>query len=289
MDADVEVEFFPLQFEEKDTHRSEASEAKQFGDPGLRLLGFKPSNLLKDHHRIFHAYFVYPNEKGVRGSAVFLSALISSLLDRKLMAICSYVARKNSEPMMVALLPQAELEEEGEQIRPPGFVMIRLPWAEEIRQLSFPIPDGFPAEMPDELKAAAVAVVNSLRLDNFAPGCAENPKLQRHYAAIQAGGVANLTLKTDSLSGPQSGLHFEAVFDLESDIPDPERSLVASTSLRPEETADVLQPDAATLEKKKPIIAAWKEARVQHTGGEQLILVLSQHLILIVGPGYNRL
>lgn len=36
-------------------------------------------------------------------------------------------------------------------------------------------------------EAAAVAVVNSLRLDNFAPGCAENPKLQRHYAAIQAG------------------------------------------------------------------------------------------------------
>ena len=31
---------------------------------------------------------------------------------------------------------QAEVEEEGEQLRPPGFVMIRLPWAEEIRQLS---------------------------------------------------------------------------------------------------------------------------------------------------------
>ena len=31
---------------------------------------------------------------------------------------------------------QAELEEEGEQLRPPGFVMIRLPWAEEIRKLS---------------------------------------------------------------------------------------------------------------------------------------------------------
>ena len=31
---------------------------------------------------------------------------------------------------------QAELEEEGEQLRPPGFVMIQLPWAEEIRSLS---------------------------------------------------------------------------------------------------------------------------------------------------------
>lgn len=31
---------------------------------------------------------------------------VGSLLERKLMAICSYVARKNSEPMLVALLPQ---------------------------------------------------------------------------------------------------------------------------------------------------------------------------------------
>ena len=33
-----------------------------------------------------------------------------------------------------------------------------------------------------------------------------------------------------------------------------------SRLLRPEETTDVLQPDAATLEKKKPIIEAWKGA-----------------------------
>eukprot|EP00435_Cladocopium_sp_Y103_P027912 s898_g6.t3 len=274
--------------------RAEAMEAKHFGDPGLRLLGFKPSSLLKDHHRIFHAYFVYPNEKGVRGSAVFLSALISSLLERKLMAVCSYVARKNSEPMMVALLPQAELEEEGEQLRPPGFVMIRLPWAEEIRSLSFPLPDGV-RPVPDELKAAAAAVVNALRLDNFAPGCAENPKLQRHYAAIQEGlqhrrglatrrGLESLTLKTDGLViGTQSDLHFgrPVIFDLESDVPDPERRSLAAQlhgvvtapwpydlfaqalalqEEQPEETTDVLQPDAATLAKKKPIIEAWKEA-----------------------------
>ena len=37
---------------------------------------------------------------------VILYQLPGSLLERKLMAICSYVARKNSEPMLVALLPQ---------------------------------------------------------------------------------------------------------------------------------------------------------------------------------------
>lgn len=46
------------------------------------------------------------------------------------------------------------------------------------------------------------------------------------------GGVANLTLKTDRTVGPQSGLQFRAVFDLESDIPDPERSLAARVKVR---------------------------------------------------------
>ena len=61
-------------------------EAKHFGDPSLRVLGFKPLasfslstctgmffqhmtnprplSSLQDHHRMFHAYFVYPNERG---------------------------------------------------------------------------------------------------------------------------------------------------------------------------------------------------------------------------------
>ncbi|CAJ1368431.1 unnamed protein product [Effrenium voratum] len=200
--------------------RGEAMEAKHLADPGIRLMGFKPQSCLKDHHRIFHAYFVYPNEKAVQGSAALLSALLRVLLDRKLLALCSYVARKNSEPVLVALLPQAEVEEEGEQLRPPGFHMIRLPWAEEIRSLSFPLPEGIP-EIPDQLKAAARDVVEGLRLDDFAPGCAENPVLQRHYAAVQA---------------------------------------LALAEEQPEETLDVLQPDGATLEKKAPLLKAWKEA-----------------------------
>ncbi|CAK9094351.1 unnamed protein product [Durusdinium trenchii] len=201
--------------------RQEAMEAKHFGDPGLRLLGFKPSKSLEDHHRIFHAYFVYPNEKGVKGSAQLLSAMISSCLERELMAICSYVARKNSEPVLVALMPQAEMEEDGEQVRPPGFAMIRLPWAEEIRQLSSWARSHQNLSLPPRLQAAAQAVVNGLRLEDFAPGCAENPKLQRHYAAVQA---------------------------------------LALSEEQPEETVDVLQPDATNMEKKKPIVQAWKEA-----------------------------
>ncbi|CAK9000360.1 unnamed protein product [Durusdinium trenchii] len=265
--------------------RQEAMEAKHFGDPGLRLLGFKPSKSLEDHHRIFHAYFVYPNEKGVKGSAQLLSAMISSCLERELMAICSYVARKNSEPVLVALMPQAmpgavlvrrttrntshqaEMEEDGEQAAPDadmGNFHVHLPIPRQAHQMLLggvrlvraaargddPLALGRrdpTAEFLGEIApgpragtsrertsrsraacgefsprgAAAQAVVNGLRLEDFAPGCAENPKLQRHYAAVQA---------------------------------------LALSEEQPEETVDVLQPDATNMEKKKPIVQAWKEA-----------------------------
>mmetsp|Transcript_10370 Transcript_10370/g.24971 ORF Transcript_10370/g.24971 Transcript_10370/m.24971 type:complete len:615 (-) Transcript_10370:24-1868(-) len=201
--------------------RAETQEAKHFGDPSLRVLGFKPLSSLQDHHRMFHAYFVYPNERGFTGSAALLSSLVSVMLERKVLALASCVARRNSEPVLVALLPQAEVEEDGDQRQPPGFHMVRLPWAEEIRQLSFSLADGFPAVMPENLKERAREVVRSLQLPDFVPGCAENPVLQKHYAAVQA---------------------------------------LALSEEQPEETVDVLQPDAAHLETKKPLFLAWKEA-----------------------------
>ncbi|CAE7213659.1 XRCC6 [Symbiodinium microadriaticum] len=207
--------------------RAETQEAKHFGDPSLRVLGFKPLSSLQDHHRMFHAYFVYPNERGFTGSAALLSSLVSVMLERKVLALASYVARRNSEPVLVALLPQAEVEEEGDQRQPPGFHMVRLPWAEvkatspPKAPLGFPLADGFPAVMPENLKERAQEVVRSLQLPDFVPGCAENPVLQKHYAAVQA---------------------------------------LALSEEQPEETVDVLQPDAAHLETKKPLFLAWKEA-----------------------------
>lgn len=163
--------------------RKEMDQTKQFCEPGLRLIGFKPRSSLKPHHRIFHSYFVYPSDKGVTGSATFMSALLGGMIDRKLLAVASYVARKNAEPVLVALLPQAE-EEDSDQVKPPGFHMVRLPWGEEIRSFSLPAPEGMPAELPEELKAAARNVVSALSLNGLP--LPENPVLQKHYAAVQA-------------------------------------------------------------------------------------------------------
>jgi len=77
-----------------------------------------------------------------------------------------------------------EKENEKDQVRPPGFHMIRLPWGEEIRDLTFPVPDSL--HLPPGLTDAARNVVKAMKLDGFYPGCVENPVLQRHYAAVQA-------------------------------------------------------------------------------------------------------
>eukprot|EP00429_Kryptoperidinium_foliaceum_P015425 CAMPEP_0176046538 /NCGR_PEP_ID=MMETSP0120_2-20121206/23108_1 /TAXON_ID=160619 /ORGANISM="Kryptoperidinium foliaceum, Strain CCMP 1326" /LENGTH=547 /DNA_ID=CAMNT_0017379949 /DNA_START=51 /DNA_END=1690 /DNA_ORIENTATION=+ len=196
----------------------EVAETKQFGEPGMHLLGFKPATTLQPHHRIFHSYFVYPNERAVKGSSALCQALIDTMMERKLMAVIRYVARRNATPCLAVLLPQAEVvDEDGIQTRSPGFHMIRLPWGEEIRTVGLPSPE-LPPPSPD-LAAAARRVVASMHLGGFRPGCAENPVLQKHYAAVQA-----LALGED----------------------------------KPAETVDVLQPDLKALEEKAPIFCEWR-------------------------------
>lgn len=201
--------------------RAEVNEAKYFGDSGVKLLGFKPASKLQSHHRIFHSYFIYPLEKEVKGSAALTATLIDTMLERKLMAIVRYIPRKSSIPFLAALLPQAESEDAngGDQARPPGFNMVLLPFADEIRKLIFSAPEGLP--VAQELIDGALNVVNAMRIDGFTPGCVENPVLQKHYAAVQA---------------------------------------LALGEEQPEETVDVLQPDAAALSEKAPVVSAWRSS-----------------------------
>jgi len=98
--------------------------------------------------------------------------------------------------------------------------MILLPWAEEIRDLSFPAPESG-VNMARSLVDSARRAVSSMALDSFVPGCCENPVLQKHYAAVQA---------------------------------------LALGEEQPEEVVDVLHPDAAALAEKAPILKAWRAA-----------------------------
>jgi hypothetical protein len=196
------------------------NEARYFGEPSVKVLGFKSANTLQSHHRIFHSYFVYPNEKDIKGSGALCATLLESMLERKVMAVVRYIPRKSSIPFLAALLPQAESDDPAgvDQVRPPGFQMVLLPFADEIRRLVFPAPEGI--AITEDMVKHAKDLVDALRIDGFTPGCVENPVLQRHYASVQA---------------------------------------LALGEEQPEETVDVLQPDAAALTEKAPIIGQWQK------------------------------
>lgn len=107
------------------------------------------------------------------------------------LVLCRWVARKGAPPRLVALLPQAEkLDEIGTQIKPPGFNMIILPFADDIRHLRFNEDDEEEASAivaSHEQVDKAKALINKLALPGrFDPDSYDNPVLQRHYANLQA-------------------------------------------------------------------------------------------------------
>ncbi|XP_069823388.1 X-ray repair cross-complementing protein 6-like isoform X2 [Dendropsophus ebraccatus] len=124
--------------------KKETKELKRFDDPSLVLIGFKPISLLKTHHFIQPAQFVYPEESLVSGSTTLFQALLIKCLERQVMAICRYTPCRNSPPRFVALVPQEEkLDDENVQVKPPapktGMIdNLMGSLAEEFKELVYP-------------------------------------------------------------------------------------------------------------------------------------------------------
>eukprot|EP01126_Amoeba_proteus_P062495 TRINITY_DN8508_c0_g1_i6.p1 TRINITY_DN8508_c0_g1~~TRINITY_DN8508_c0_g1_i6.p1 ORF type:complete len:284 (-),score=66.18 TRINITY_DN8508_c0_g1_i6:86-937(-) len=144
-------------------------------------MGFKPRKSLKDYHNIKHSSFLYPDEGNVSGSTMVFASLLDRMLAMDMIAIVS-ISRSISRLYFAALLPQKEvLDDDGAQIEPPGFHVIFLPFADDLRDIAVP-------EMPKSTKehvTLAKAVVKTLRI-NFDSNNFENPSLQKHYASLQA-------------------------------------------------------------------------------------------------------
>lgn len=108
---------------------------RHFGDPGIRIIGFKPMSMLPVWANLRPSTFIYPSEDDYVGSTRVFSALQQKLLKDRKMAITWFVARKNATPQIAALLPGAEkMDEHGNQAVPPGMWIVPLPFADDIRQ-----------------------------------------------------------------------------------------------------------------------------------------------------------
>ncbi|KAG2762213.1 hypothetical protein JG687_00016087 [Phytophthora cactorum] len=160
--------------------RDDVVEIKHYDAPGLQLICFKPLNSLKWNDNIRSPYFVYPCDGYIEGSSTAFMAIQNSMFRKQKFALARLIARKTSEPRLVALVPQEEENDEMGQVQPSGFNVIFLPYLDDIRD----IPVEAVTNVDQEKIDAAKHLISKLKLTE-APSF-ENPELQKHYAAIQA-------------------------------------------------------------------------------------------------------
>jgi len=164
----------------------EQKELKNFGPPGLRIIGFKPQSMLPFWASMNKSTFIYPSEEDYIGSTRVFAALWQKLLNDKKMGIAWYIARRNATPALVAILPSNEkLEATNGQVIPQGLWLYPLPFADDVR----PTPDcPKPITASDKLVDKMRTVVQQLQLPKgtYDPSKYPNPALQWHYRILQA-------------------------------------------------------------------------------------------------------
>jgi len=150
----------------------------------IKFLGFKDKSELAFEDNVKHSFFIYPDEMAYSGSKRTFNALLKSMLAKKKIGIVLALTRRNSSPVFCAMLPQAEKVEEGGWNEPPGFHLVPLPFADDIR--AAPIEEGYRAQ--DEVKAAARAWIDKLCVKNgtYPPDSYPNPALAFHNAQLEA-------------------------------------------------------------------------------------------------------
>ncbi|KAF2808784.1 ATP-dependent DNA helicase II subunit 1 [Mytilinidion resinicola] len=156
-----------------------------FGDPIIRIIGFKPVSMLPIWANTRTPTFIYPSEADYIGSTRVFSALQQKLLKDNKMALVWYIARKNAGPVIAALVPGVErLGEGGEQVMPPGMWLIPLPFVDDIRDN----PDISLVKTTDDLTDLMRNVVQQLQLPKaiYDPSRYPNPGLQWFYRILQS-------------------------------------------------------------------------------------------------------
>ncbi|XP_058424244.1 X-ray repair cross-complementing protein 6 isoform X2 [Diceros bicornis minor] len=162
--------------------KEETEELGRFDERGLILIGFKPLIMLKKHHYLRPSLFVYPEESLINGSSTLFVALLTKCLEKEVMAVCRYTPRQNIPPYFVALIPQEEeLDDQKIQVTPPGFHLVFLPYADDIRKVPFTEKVVANPEQVDKMKAIVQKLRFKYRSDSF-----ENPVLQQHFRNLEA-------------------------------------------------------------------------------------------------------
>jgi ATP-dependent DNA helicase 2 subunit 1 len=163
----------------------ELKKIKNFGEPVMRIVGFKDLKLLPIWATTKHPSFIYPSEQDFVGSIRVFSALQQNMLKKKKFALVWFQPRRNAFPILAAAVASAEkLGDNGEQVSPPGIWVRALPFADDVRQN----PETTVVRAPEPLIDLMRIVVQQLQLPKaiYDPRKYPNPALQWHYRILQA-------------------------------------------------------------------------------------------------------
>lgn len=153
-----------------------------FGPPIIKLLGFKPANIMcKEKWFLKSGYFLFPNEDIIEGSTVAFKAMHQACVDTKMVAISVLSTRVNAKPSIVALAPCTHPLGLDVEI---GFDVIPIPFVENVRDLP-EIEDDEDTKVSREQKGFMKDILGKLKFD-YRSDMFENPKLQCEYRAVEA-------------------------------------------------------------------------------------------------------
>lgn len=108
---------------------------RNFGDPVIRIIGFKPLSVLPIWASVKHPSFIYPSDEDYVGSTRVFSSLHQKLLKDQKMGVVWFIPRKNASPVLAAMIAgQEKIDDDGVQKVPPGMWIVPLPFADDVRQ-----------------------------------------------------------------------------------------------------------------------------------------------------------
>ncbi|KAL4778533.1 putative DSB repair complex subunit Ku70 [Aspergillus varians] len=158
---------------------------RDFGEPVIRIIGFKPLSSLPFWANVKHPLFIYPSEEDYVGSTRVFSALYQKLLRDQKVALVWYIARKAAGPVLGAMMAGEEkVDENGVQKFPPGLWILPIPFADDVRQN----PEATLQVAPEPLIDRMRTIIQQLQLPKgvYEPQKYPNPSLQWHYRILQA-------------------------------------------------------------------------------------------------------
>ncbi|KAG5681796.1 hypothetical protein PVAND_011204 [Polypedilum vanderplanki] len=157
----------------------ETYEMKQFMQPAIKILGFKPLETFNPLNHKRSPYFVYPSENQIKHSTKTFRALWETCLNKSKYILCIVCLRLKSNPRFVALIPQRE---NANQTQFDGFRMEFLPFAGEIRDLSQKMPVR--KEVSDKALTEMAKAISKLTI-NYDVTMFKNPAISKLYNKIE--------------------------------------------------------------------------------------------------------